>query len=135
MAKKVSKNKMAKAAVIGTSLAGLVAGAYFLLSPKTKKYRQHAKSWAIKMKGEVIEKLEKAKEITEPMYHEIIDTVAKDYKKAKKVTSPEIDAIAADLRKHWKSVSKIALKARKEVIKDAKKMARKTTKVAKKKRA
>ena len=131
MTKKISKEKIAKAAVIGTSLAGLVAGAYFLLSPKTKKYRQHAKSWAIKMKGDHVEKLEMAKEITEPIYHEIIDTVAKDYKKAKKVAGPEIDAIAADLKKHWKSVSKLAIKAKQEISKDAAKIAqgpRKTTK-------
>lgn len=132
MAKKISKEKIAKAAVIGTSLAGLVAGAYFLLSPKTKKYRQHAKSWAIKMKGEVIEKLEMAKEITEPIYHEIIDTVAGDYKKAKKVAGPEIDAIAADLKKHWKSVSKLAIKAKQEIAKDTTKIAKKATRTIKK---
>lgn len=133
MAKKVTKDQLAKAAVIGTSLAGLVAGAYFLLSPKTKKYRQHAKSWAIKMKGEVVEKLEMAKEITEPIYHEIIDTVAKDYKKAKRVAGPEIDAIATDLKKHWKSVSKLAIKAKQEISKDAAKITQRPCRTTKKK--
>jgi len=38
------------------------------------------------MKADVIEKLEMACEITEPVYHEIIDSVAIEYAKGKKLT-------------------------------------------------
>lgn len=109
--------KAVKMAVVGASLAGLAAASYFFFGPKGKKHRQHAKSWVIKMKGEVVEKLEAAREITEPIYHEIIDTVADEYKKGKKAGQPEIDALAKDLKKHWKSMSKLATAAKKEVAK------------------
>jgi hypothetical protein len=129
-ASKTKKSNVVKIAVIGASLAGIAATAYFLFGPKGKKHRQHAKAWAIKMKGEVVEKLEKAREITEPVYLEIIDTVAKEYKQGKKASQPEIAALAADLKKHWKAISKMAVAAKQKATKDASRVA----KVAKKAR-
>ena len=128
MQKTVNKSNVVKLAVVGASLAGIAATAYFFFGPKGKKHRQHAKAWAIKMKGEVIEKLEAAREITEPVYLEIIDTVARDYKKGKKASQPEIEALAKDLKAHWKSMSKLAIAAKQAAIKDAERVA----KVAKK---
>jgi len=109
--------------VLGTSLAGIAATAYFFLGPKGKKHQQHAKAWAIKMKGDVIEKLEKAKEITLPVYNEIIDSVAKDYAKGAKASKAEIEAIAVDLKKHWRTISNTAKATKREVVKDATRIA------------
>lgn len=122
--KKTNNSKAVSLAVLGASLAGVAATAYFFFGPKGKKNRAHAKAWAIKMKGDVVEKLEKAKEITEPAYHDIIDSVSKEYATGKKATKAEIEELATDLRKHWKSISKLAMDAKKEVIKKtAKKVA------------
>jgi hypothetical protein len=123
MQKKMNKSNAVKLAVVGASLAGLAATAYFFFGPKGKKHRQHAKAWAIKMKGDVVEKLERAREITEPVYLEIIDTVAKEYEKGKKASRPEIEALAKDLKKHWKSMSKLAMAAKQNVAKDATRVA------------
>lgn len=128
MPKKTNKSNTVKIAVIGAGLAGLAAAAYFFLGPKGKKHRQHAKEWAIKMKAEVVKKLQTAKEITEPIYREIIDTVAKEYKKGKKASQPEIDALAVDLKKHWQSISKLALAAKQEVISEASRVAKENKK-------
>jgi hypothetical protein len=124
MKNKINKSNAVKLAVAGASLAGLAATAYFFFGPKGKKHRQHAKAWAIKMKGDVVEKLERAREITEPVYLEIIDTVAKEYEKGKKASRPEIEALAKDLKKHWRSMSKLAITAKQNVAKDASKVAR-----------
>lgn len=112
-------------AVIGASLAGLAATAYFFFGAKGKKNRQQAKAWAIKMKGDVVEKLEAVREITEPIYTEIIDAVSKEYKKSKKASQDEIEALATDLKRHWKSISKLAKAAKKEVKKEASKAVKK----------
>jgi hypothetical protein len=133
MQKKINKSNVVKVAVIGASLAGLAATAYFLFGPKGKKHRQHAKAWAIKMKGEVVEKLEAAREITEPIYQEIIDAVAREYKKGKKASQPEIDALAADLKKHWKSMSKLAITAKQDLTKDAARVAKAARKTSRQK--
>ena len=133
MVKKMDKGTAAKLAVLGASLAGVAASAYFIFGPKGKKARAQAKAWAIKMKGEVVEKLEAAKEITEPVYLEIIDAVTKEYKKGKRASQPEIDALAADLKKHWKSMSKLAIAAKADLAKDTKRVVKNMKKAATKK--
>ena len=127
MEKKTTKNgsSAAKLAVLGASLAGLAATAYFFLGPKGKKHQRHAKAWAIKMKGDVVEKLETAREVSEPVYHEIIDSVAAEYKKDMKASQEEISALAQDLKKHWKTISGSARSAKRNAVKGKKKVAKK----------
>lgn len=91
--------------VFGASLASLAA-AYFFLSPKGKKNLENTKSWVIKMKGDVVEKLEQAREISENVYNEIIDSVASKYEKNLKSNSEEIRALAQDLKRHWQDISR-----------------------------
>ncbi|MEK9153411.1 MAG: hypothetical protein AAB723_02320 [Patescibacteria group bacterium] len=72
IAKKKSGSNAAEMIALGAGLAGLAglaATAYFFLGPKGKQHQKHTKAWAIKMKGDVIEKLETAREISEPVYH------------------------------------------------------------------
>ncbi len=107
--------------VIGASAAGLAA-AYYFLGPKGKVHQKHARAWAIKMKGEVVEKLEDVKEVTPVVYHEIIDSVTKEYKKGKKASQAEIDALAADLKKHWKTIAASAKVAGADMKKATKKV-------------
>lgn len=124
MQKKNKESNAIKLAVVGASLAGLAATAYFFFGPKGRKHREHAKSWAIKMKGDVIEKLEQAKEITEPIYHEIVDSVSKDYVAGKKATKAEIEAMSKDLKKHWSAISKLALTAKQKATKETQRVAK-----------
>ncbi len=115
MLKKTTKNGSgaAKMVVLGASLAALAAGAYFFFGPKGKKHQKQAKAWAIKMKGDVVEKLEMARDISEPVYQEIIDSVAAEYEKGKKAGHEEIEELAKDLKKHWKTISQAARVAKK----------------------
>ena len=129
MKRKENYTQAAGLAVIWASLAALAATAYFLFGPKSRKRREQAKAWAIKMKGEVVERLEAAREITQPAYQEIIDTVAKDYAAGKKASETEIDTLAKDLKSHWKSISKLALAAKAEAAKNADQVVKTTKKV------
>ncbi|MEI7741849.1 MAG: hypothetical protein WCJ29_05110 [bacterium] len=128
MEKKGNGGAIATIAVLGASLAGLAASAYFFFGPKGKANQKHAKAWAIKMKGDVVAKLEEAKDITEPIYQSIIDSVAKEYARDNKVRKEEINAIADDLKKHWKSMSKLATASKERLAKDAEKIAKKVKK-------
>jgi hypothetical protein len=123
--KKKGGSNAVELAVLGAAVAGLAASAYFFLGPKGKKHQRHAKAWAIKMKGDVVEKLETAREVSEPVYNEIIDSVAVEYKKGKMASQVEIDEMAKDLKKHWKTISNIAKAAKRNVVKDAGKVAKK----------
>ncbi len=113
MKKKVNALKGVKLAVLGVALAGLAATTYFFYGPKGKTHRRHLQAWAIKMKGDVIGRLEKAKEVTESAYHNIIDSVAKEYAKDSKIAKNEIHSLAKDLKKHWKTISKVVKKTKK----------------------
>lgn len=47
-----------------------------------------------------------ARSISEPLYHEIIDSVAKRYVKNNKVDPKEAIALASDLKDYWETISK-----------------------------
>ncbi len=123
MAKKQESNAGAIAAV-GAGVLALSAAAYLLFGPDGKKNRKIIRGWSVKMKGEIIEKLESAKEITEPVYHDIVNKVTEKYAKLKNVDQDELLAVVADVRKQWKNMMKDA-KPKKKVAKKATKKASK----------
>ena len=93
---------------IGATVAALGAAAYVLFGPDGKKNKKAIKGWAIKMKGEIIEKLEEVKEVTEPVYHKIIDEVSSKYAKVKNIDQKDLKNTVAEVKKHWKSMVKDA---------------------------
>ncbi|NCU28548.1 MAG: hypothetical protein EOM85_02665 [Candidatus Moranbacteria bacterium] len=94
---------------IGVGVAALSAAAYLLFGPEGKKNRKVVKSWAVKMKGEIIEKFEEAKELTEPVYNEIIDKVQQKYAKVQNIDQKELQSVVAEMKKNWKSLKKEAM--------------------------
>lgn len=93
---------------LGMGVAAIGAAAYVLFGPEGKKNRKEIKGWAVKMKGEIIEKLEQAKEITEPVYHNIIDTVKTKYSKLKNVDNSDLEKVTNEIKKHWNAIQKEA---------------------------
>ncbi|MDD5152935.1 MAG: hypothetical protein PHS95_03015 [Candidatus Pacebacteria bacterium] len=120
MVKKESSAKVVGEIVaVGAGIAALSAAAYVMFGPDAKKNKKAVKSWAVKMKGEIIEKLEEAKEITEPVYQNIINTVHQKYENVKNIDKTELMDAIADLRKQWNNMSKDA-KPKKKTKKSAK---------------
>ncbi len=89
---------------IGAGIAALSAAAYVLFGKEGKKNRKVIKGWAIKMKGEMIEKFEQAKDLTEPVYHNIVDGIQAKYAKLKNVDQEELSKTIAEIKKHWKAI-------------------------------
>lgn len=114
MAKATNKKvNVGKALGVGAGIAALSAAAYLLFGPEGNKNRKKIKGWAVKMKGEIIEKLEEVKEVTEPVYNKIIDEVGAKYAKAKGLTEQEVKDAVAELKKHWKNMAKAKKPAKK----------------------
>lgn len=111
MVKKVEEKGMGAKAIIGigAGIAAATAAAYVLFGPEGKKNRKLIKGWSVKMKGEIIEKFENAKELTEPVYHEIIDNVQAKYAKLKNVDQDDLNKVVAEIKKHWKAIKKEAM--------------------------
>ncbi len=109
-----------KIVAIGAGVAAAAALSYYFFGPEGKKNQKKLKGWMVKMKGEVLEKIESAQDMTENAYHTIVDTVASQY--AKNDTVAEVKAFADNLKKQWKGIAKTAT-AKKGVAKKAVKKA------------
>ena len=142
MPKKKTDNEMSTAEKLEigvglTAAAVAAAGAYFLYGSKNAaKNRKKVKSWALKAKAEVLEKLEDAQEMTEAEYKELVAAVTGAYSGVKSATKGDLKDFQKEMMEHWASIEKFAkpkAKAAKKAAGKAKKAVRKTAKrVAKK---
>lgn len=104
---------------IATGITGLLVaatlGTHFLFNTKKgKQSLKHIKSWAFKMKAELLEKLEKAKEINEAVYAQVVDELTEKYKKVKGMTVEEVHEMAQELKSQWRKVHAEVKKTLKE---------------------
>ena len=104
---KVSKiNKVGIGIGVAAVVAAAAAGAYFLYGKNGAKNRKQLKSWAVKMKGEVMEGIEKMKEVNQAAYEAVVDQVSKRYAKIKNVSPKELAELAREMKGHWRSISR-----------------------------
>ncbi len=103
--------------VVGVAaIAGAAFGAYLLYGSKdAQKKKALIKGWMLKMKGEVLEKIEDAKEVTEDGYNRIVDEVAVKYKALKNMDTEEFKEVVDEVKGHFKSIQKEFSKSEKEV--------------------
>lgn len=122
MAKKKSSGKV----IVGASAVALAAASYYFFGPKGKKHRHELSSWAIKMKGDVVEKLENAKDVSKDAYDMIVDAAATKYAAMKNVSKEELAATVKNLKAQWKNIAggkaMMKKKAKSAVKKASKKM-------------
>jgi hypothetical protein len=124
------KNQQNGHPAIGLAIAAAAAaGTFFLYGSKdAKKNRKIVKGWALKAKGEVVEKIEQIKgEVTEENYNKIVDGVMTKYRKVKSDHQEDIDSLVKDMKGYWKNIKKHV--APEKVVKKAvKKTAKKASK-------
>ena len=94
--------------MVGAGIAaGVVAaaGAVFLYGTDAgKKKRKEIKSWTLKMKADVMDRMEGMKEWSEQEYAAVVDAVAKKYEGIKSIDPIEIATLVRDLKSHWKTI-------------------------------
>lgn len=91
----------------GIGLAALAAaGTYFLYGKRGARNREAIAGWALQLKGEVLEKMEKLKHINQEAYDELVDETAERFGRVKKVSASELGVITADLKSAWSNISK-----------------------------
>lgn len=134
MAKK--KEEMTPVEKIGvgiglTAAAVAAAGAYFLYGSKqAAKNRKTVKSWALKAKAEVLEKLEDAKEMSREEYEGLISSVTDAYSDVKNATGSDLKNFKKEMLDHWKAIENAAKPKKKAVKKAVKKVVKKAAKKA-----
>jgi hypothetical protein len=119
-------------AALGAGAVAIAASSYYFFGPLGKIHRKKAAGWMIKMKGEIIERIEEGGDMSEKIYHSIIDSVLASYISAGKIAAPELRAFADILKSQWKYIVKTlpkhAKKTASKVKKSVKSSARKATK-------
>ncbi len=101
------------AGIIGFGLlAATAAGAYFLYgSAKGPARRKALRGWTVKMKGEIMEGVEKMEDVTKEMYDDLIDRIKDKYAEIKDIDPVELAATVKTLKAHWKDIQKEIKKA------------------------
>jgi hypothetical protein len=91
----------------GVAAVAAAAGAYFLYGTKEgAKTKKKVKSWALKAKGEVLEKIEKMKDVSEDSYNGAVASVMDKYKKVMKEHGDDVDAVSKELKGYWGHLKK-----------------------------
>ncbi|MBI4349914.1 MAG: hypothetical protein HY550_00600 [Elusimicrobia bacterium] len=95
--------------VIGTGIgiAALAAlGTYFLTGKKGNENREAVRGWMLRMKGEVLEKVEDLKQLDKEDYYRIVDEAAARYERLERVGAEELKRLTQDLKGAWEHVRK-----------------------------
>ena len=105
-------------------IAAAAAAGYFLYGSKEgAKNRKKVKGWMLKAKGEVLEQIEKLKNVNEEDYNKIIDKVSEKYSKVKNIDGEEVRSMMEDMRKHWRKIQNDIEPRAKKDTKNGKKIA------------
>lgn len=109
---------------IALGLAGLavagIAGAYLLYGKDGAKNRKAIKSWTLRAKADILEKLEKAKEVSQETFETVVDEISAKYgSKIKDIDPVDIEKFAKDIKKHWKDIKSDLTPKVKKVVKKA----------------
>jgi hypothetical protein len=100
------------------AVAAAAAGAIFLYGKDGNKRRKKVSSWMLKAKGEILERMEKLKDVNEDAYKKIVDTVSEKYAKVKNVDPEEVAVLMSELKGHWNNIKKqLAGPAKKKAVK------------------
>ncbi len=104
--KKTTKKKCGgkKKVALAASLVGALAAGYYLYGPNAEKSKKKIKGWTLRAKGEVLERFEKKKEVSEEQYKEIVDKITNKYAKLKTVGEKEAAKLNRELKRHWKAI-------------------------------
>ncbi len=123
MAKKVEKSSGVGAGLAVVATIAAAAGAYFIYGTKEgAKTKKKVRGWALKAKGEVLEKIEKLKDVSEDSYNSTVSSVMQKYEKMRAEHGDEIDAVTKELKGYWNHLKKHmnpAKKVAKKVVKKA----------------
>lgn len=84
--------------------AAVAAGAVYFYGPDGKERREKLQGWVLKTKGEVLEKLEDAEEVTKEKYEEIVDAAVTKFTAEKEKRESQAETLREELKGHWEAI-------------------------------
>ena len=82
------------------------AGAFFLYGKRGARNRETIVGWALKVKGEVLEKMEDMQEIDREAYYRLVDRTAQRYGRIKRVGASDLKRLTEELKGAWTHISR-----------------------------
>ena len=82
------------------ALAG-AAGALFFYGKEGIKQRKKIKGWMLKLKGEVLDEMEKTQDLTKEGYHKIVDEAASRYRALQNIDTADLEKMVTEIKGHW----------------------------------
>ena len=99
-----TKTPIADGIILWAQVIAVWATLYALFSGKENTPK--VKEWAKNMEQEIVEKIDKVKDMTEPVLTKIIDEVKEKYERMKDIDKDELKKMVDTLREHWSGVIK-----------------------------
>lgn len=100
-----TKTEKLVGAGLGVALVAAL-GTFLMYGERGEKNRKLIAGWVLKMKGEVLEKAEEAKDLGEEEYYRIVDEVSSRYARLGKVGAEELKHMTAELKGAWGRISR-----------------------------
>ena len=83
-----------------------VAGSYYIYNKLDPKRKKKIETWTLRMKADVLDKLEGMKDVSKEAYEEVVDAVSAKYERLKDIDTNELKSLGKDLKKHWGGIQK-----------------------------
>ncbi len=99
-----TKTPIVDGIILWAQVVAVWAALYALFNGKENASK--AKEWAMNMEQEIVEKIDKVKDMTEPVLVGIIDEVKGKYEHMKDIDKDELKKMVDTLHDHWSSVIK-----------------------------
>lgn len=90
----------------GVGMAVAAAGAYFLYGKRGAKNREKIQGWVLKLKGEVLEKMETMKEVDQEKFNSLVEQTAERYGRVKRVGASELKHVTGELKSAWNHIGR-----------------------------
>ena len=96
-----------------SGFGGFIAGAlmalgvtYLIRNKMTRGQKLRAKGWMLKMKGDILDKIDNTKDMSADAYDEVVDTVAEKYEDLKNVDKEDLQHFAEKLKRKWRWIQR-----------------------------
>ena len=97
MATKSKSHIAVEAGMFAAGAVAAAAGAFFLYGKNAKHNRKIITGWTVKIKGEVLDELERMQGVNQKAYHRLVETVAERYAKLQHINRKDVEKIAKEL--------------------------------------
>lgn len=103
--KKSGSHILADVGIFAAGAAAAVAAGLFLYGKNAASNRKAVRGWVVKMKGEVLDEIERMGKISGKDYQILVDKVARRYAGLAHVGKKDLARIAKELKSQWKYIS------------------------------